>query len=209
MKDLEIKRSIVKAKIDKTYRRYKWQLHKGNYLEADKLEKELAPLFNDKEIDRVMYNLNKSRYYRLEKVHDFISKNITARMDLEAQKLAYFATFTFNNKILESTTEDARRQRIRRLIKSYTLAAVCNIDFGRTTEREHYHAIILADKEQAQQMQKKAEKNGFVSLFPIRTTKQDITRLTKYINKLSYHAIKDTEQHFAGAYRCFYYNSFD
>lgn len=215
MKDLEIKRDVVKNQFDKLYRRYKWLLHCASVnptIEAfDKvidIEKKLAPLKDNQEIERVCRNLNKSREYRMKNVRKFISQNVISQIDLQAQNLAYFATFTFKPKVLDNTTEDARRQRIRRLIKKYAINGVCNIDFGKTTEREHYHAVLLMSKSNAIEMQKKAEKNGFVNLQIIRTTDNDITRLTKYINKLSYHALKDCEKHLDGSYRCFYYKSF-
>lgn len=216
MQDLEMKRFIVREKIDKLVRQYHYQLHLTSvnptieqFDKVQQLENKLAPLKDEKDIQRVCRNLNKSREYRLQNVRRFIKQYIVSKIDLDARKLAYFVTFTFSDKTLNSTSEDGLRQRIRRLLKKHCISAVCNIDFGKKTERLHYHAVILAYEFEALNLQKRAEKNGFVSLFRIRTTDNDITRLTKYINKLSYHAIKDTEKHFNGSYRCFYYKSID
>ena len=210
IKDLTIKRFIIANKLDKQVRNYRYQIKKmydttGCINDLEKIESNIFGL--DADTNRVIHNLNNNRYYRIKKAKDFISNYIFGcANDI---LIPQFITFTFNDKTLNSTSELARHKRIKLLIKKYCASALLNIDFGAINEREHYHAVVLATLENVEQMRKKAEKNGFVYNQKIRNKPKDMERLSKYLNKLTYHAIKDTTQHDNSAYRSYYYNTFD
>ena len=77
---------------------------------------------------------------------------------------------------------------------------MANIDYGKENEREHYHGIILVNeqleikKTKVNNLYKKSlqvwEKNGFSDLKEIKIPNEKA--LSKYINKLTNHAKKDS-----------------
>jgi len=97
-----------------------------------------------------------------------------------------FLTFTFTDKVLETTNADTRRQKVRRYLSSYNCDYVANIDFGAKNGREHYHALIQCDK-----VDYNAFDYGALNGEKVRST-NDFVKLAKYISKLTNHAIKDT-----------------
>lgn len=96
----------------------------------------------------------------------------------------YFITLTFDNKTLENTNEDTRRQLVRRFLKSQCTEYVANIDYGKTTEREHYHAITNAFVE--------GWAYGFYNVKAIDPNTESEKRIPMYITKLTHHALKQT-----------------
>lgn len=97
---------------------------------------------------------------------------------------AYFITLTFRDDVLESTSEDTRRQFVRRFLKQYSSEYVANIDYGKTTEREHYHAITNCNIEKWPY--------GFSLSKAIAPNLESETKLPMYITKLTHHALKKT-----------------
>ena len=67
---------------------------------------------------------------------------------------------------------------------------VANIDYGSKNKREHYHALINCDKVDF----KSWRKYGNINAKRVRNKdiESDKTKLSKYIAKLSNHAIKET-----------------
>ena len=96
----------------------------------------------------------------------------------------YFITLTFDDKTLAKTNEDTRRQLVRRFLKSQCTEYVANIDYGKTTEREHYHAITNAFIE--------GWAYGFYNVKVIDPNTESEKRLPVYITKLTHHALKQT-----------------
>lgn len=129
---------------------------------------------NAKECSRIL-NANIKRTIRLK-------RRIAKMLSLGKCK---FITITFRNDVLESTSKDTRRQYVRRWLQQYGYY-IANIDFGSHTEREHYHAIILAD------YIPKTWQHGFIDIKTARTKNASNVRLAKYISKLTNHAIKET-----------------
>lgn len=52
-----------------------------------------------------------------------------------------FLTFTFTDETLKSTNERTRERYIKDFLKNQTSEYILNRDYGKKTEREHYHAI--------------------------------------------------------------------
>lgn len=98
-----------------------------------------------------------------------------------------FITFTFNDIILNTTTYDIRRRYVREFLKSYSDYYIANIDFGEKKGREHYHAILLADK-----VNHKSWRYGSINFKKVKTDKKSIEAVTLYVNKMSSHALKKT-----------------
>ena len=103
-----------------------------------------------------------------------------------------WVTLTFTDKTLESTSEDTRKQYVRKYLKSNYEDYIANIDYGSKNGREHYHAIIRTDFINV----KEWHQYGAIKVKHIRVNGEDkelsIKRLPKYINKLTNHAVKDT-----------------
>lgn len=96
----------------------------------------------------------------------------------------YFITLTFTDETLANTSEDTRRQLVRRFLKAQATNYVANIDYGETTEREHYHAIANSNVI--------GWSYGFFNVKPIIVNEESEKRLPVYITKLTHHALKQT-----------------
>lgn len=195
MQDLKLKQDIVRQGLDKLIRQNQWHILTGQ-TDID-FSKSL-----DKDTSRVIHNLNNTRYYKIKKCKNFIKSMIQKADILDNEVL--FITFTFNEETLNNTTELARRKRIKRILQNNCLMYVANIDFGTKNEREHYHIVALTKDNYNLT---KYEKNGFFKAVNVNYKEESNERLAKYLNKLTYHAFKDTTtQHDNTTYRCIYYN---
>ena len=106
---------------------------------------------------------------------------------------AIFLTLTFKPEVLASTSQQTRRKYVTRLLKRYCAKYVANIDFGKENGREHYHAIIQCDTENAEKLKKAwGKKCGFADFRKVGSKDDDLAKTTKYINKLNAHCFKDT-----------------
>lgn len=100
-----------------------------------------------------------------------------------------FLTLTFNDKCLESTSASSRRQYVSRFLNSLDCPYIANIDFGKENGREHYHAVVACIPSEDEMSR---YTSGFFYVLLIRDTDNDITRIAKYVSKLTNHAIKET-----------------
>ena len=127
--------------------------------------------------------INKSSYERTNR----LKKRI---YDMLVSGNCLFLTLTFNDNTLNETSADTRRQYVRKYLKQFNCKYVANIDFGKENHREHYHAVICADKIDLSSW--RIHGNINVERVRNRNIDRDNTRLSKYICKLSNHAIKET-----------------
>jgi hypothetical protein len=99
-------------------------------------------------------------------------------------------TLTFTDDCLGSTSAETRRTYVRKYLSSQSDRYIANRDFGKQNGREHYHAIVRAVS-----IDFTAWKHGTVNAKPInprQDKKEACSRLSKYIDKLTAHAVKDT-----------------
>ena len=129
---------------------------------------------------KVANNLNHASYKRVARLKERIREAVESGS-------AYFLTITFNNETLSKTNEKTRRLYITRWLKSLTPFYVANIDYGEKNGREHYHAVITSDTRPP-----KSWNYGFIDILKVNTTETDTKRISKYISKLTNHAIKHT-----------------
>lgn len=101
-----------------------------------------------------------------------------------------FITLTFNDDCLKNTNEKQRRTFVSRYLKTFNSMYIANIDFGKENNREHYHAIIQSDNIDLSEWRKHGNIN--VERIRNRDIDKDCIRLSKYVAKLSNHAIKET-----------------
>lgn len=130
--------------------------------------------------------INHAEYERTKRL-----KNRVATMLLNGSCI--FLTLTFTDATLKETTPQQRRVAVSRYLKQYNCMYVANIDFGKDetkTMREHYHALINCDKVEFESWRK----YGNINAKRVRNKdiESDKTKLSKYIAKLSNHAIKET-----------------
>ena len=101
-----------------------------------------------------------------------------------------FLTLTFTDKTLESTSAETRRKYVTRYLKSLNCMYVANIDFGAKNHREHYHAVVGLDSIDLSAWRT----YGNINVQKVHDSSIELNkkRLSKYISKLSNHAIKET-----------------
>lgn len=132
------------------------------------------------------FKINHAEYERTKRL-----KNRVATMLLNGSCI--FLTLTFTDATLKETTPQQRRVAVSRYLKQYNCMYVANIDFGKDktkTMREHYHALINCDKVEFESWRRYGNINA--ERIRNRDIESDKTKLSKYIAKLSNHAIKET-----------------
>ena len=106
-------------------------------------------------------------------------------------KNIWFCTFTFNNDYINKF-ERTKRDLIKKYLNTHDFKYILNIDYGKNTQRQHFHCILATDID--------FDVNQFFqSSYPCHSLSiqckkglDDFTRLTKYIDKLVNHCIKAT-----------------
>lgn len=99
-------------------------------------------------------------------------------------------TLTFSEEVLNSTTLETRRKYVQRQLKQVSNYYVANIDFGKNTEREHFHALVVGVLHRSD-FQDWIDNYGYIWIENVYQTKSEV-KLSKYISKLTNHAIKET-----------------
>ena len=96
-----------------------------------------------------------------------------------------FLTLTFSDKVLNETSAETRRKYVARFLKSCNAPYVANVDYGSKNHREHYHAVIGS--------QTIALSNwAYGGNKALKIVINNTNALSKYVCKLSNHAIKET-----------------
>lgn len=120
--------------------------------------------------------LNHARYKRKQRIQSKIEQ-------LVLDGMATFITLTFTDTVLSSTNEITRRRYVARWCKENSDFYVANIDYGDEKHREHYHAVLRVGDYTTWNY-------GFMSIKPVRSKNKDLTKVSKYVSKLTNHAIK-------------------
>lgn len=150
-----------------------------NFVDGDRSAlDELEAIYGVERV-KVARSLNHAKYKRKQRVSDRIGGYVTLGNCL-------FLTLTFTDAVLASTSEKTRRKYVTRWLKSQSPAYVANIDYGKENEREHYHAIAFSPHVDY----KGWHKYGAIKGEEVKTESKDVTRVSKYVAKLSNHAMK-------------------
>ena len=156
--------------------------------------------------DLIAYN--KKRFYAFkndlpfERDHNF-EKLLNARIQkvgrikkrllylLIRYKYIWFCSFTFDNNYINKS-ERTKRDLIKKYIGTHDFQYILNIDYGKQTMRQHFHCILASNIDMD-------VNQYFQSHYPCHSLSiqckkgiDDLTRLTKYIDKLVNHCIKAT-----------------
>lgn len=126
--------------------------------------------------------VNEASYKRTKRLKDRI-------LNMLESGSCIFLTLTFTNETLENTSSETRKQYVSRYLKKVSNCYIANIDFGRKNEREHYHALVQCDSVDGKWWRKNC---GSIDFERVNVSLDCETKLAKYINKLTNHAIKET-----------------
>lgn len=128
----------------------------------------------------------KSRYNKISRIKKHLIFLLSHR------QYSYFLTFTFDDNLIKRC-DRTKRDIIKSVLNSIPDSLyILNIDYGKKTEREHYHCILGTDFDIDYNSYLKEHYPCFSCCIPIRKNKDDIARLSKYVNKLSNHTCKDS-----------------
>lgn len=111
---------------------------------------------------------------------------------------AYFYTLTFTDKVLANTNEETRRRYVQRFLKANSTNYVANIDFGDENGREHYHVVANVFIDES------LWTYGIMRVRKIADGVTDVKKISHYVTKLSFHAIKDTTIDYSNKFRLIY-----
>lgn len=131
------------------------------------------------------FRINHAEYERTRRLKERVAKMLLSGSCI-------FLTLTFTDDTLNNTTLKQRRVAVTRFLKQYGCMYVANIDYGAKNKREHYHALINCDNVDFASWRKYGNINA--ERVRIKDINKDMTKLSKYICKLSNHAIKETTQ---------------
>ena len=115
------------------------------------------------------------------------AQRIRERITRMIAKQCLFLTLTFTDETLEDTSDTTRRRYITRFLSQFNVPVIANKDFGKENGREHYHAIIQIDK-----IDYSLYDYGAINGKKVVVGSETDLRLSKYISKLTNHAIKET-----------------
>lgn len=160
--------------------------------DADALERFIKEYSIDWQQQMRLHQINNNRYRR--------TRTLLQRVgDIVINGEAVFLTLTFTDDTFAKTSVETRRRYVARFLKATCLEYVANIDYGAKNGREHYHAIVMPNGKSVDLTAWK--KYGSINAKRVRSTVADAKRTTKYITKLTSHAIKESTGH---AYRIIY-----
>ena len=123
-----------------------------------------------------MKALQVNRWKRVKRLKEHVA-------DILAYPKSLFLTLTFTDEALASSSATTRRKYITRALGAFKVPYIANLDFGEDNGREHYHALIALDRIKQDAWQ-------FGNLDFKRTYNKASKRISRYITKLTYHAIK-------------------
>lgn len=187
---LAYKRFLAVSKNEEVKNNYIYQDYSNGVVltpkEADSLFYEYRS--NNFEMFDECKKINNSNRKRTKKLKDRVSDYVNKSLSDKSLKV-FFLTLTFTDKTLNTTSAQTRRRYVSRYLKSISTGYVANIDFGVENGREHYHAVVIT---KGKIDFTDWHKLGAINCEAVRLNKTSASKLSKYVNKLVNHAIKET-----------------
>ena len=164
--------------------------------------------YNEKLLNDLI-DYNKRRYFAFKnKLHFEYNKEYEKLLNARIQKVGrikkrllyllvrykyiWFCTFTFSDKYIDKS-ERTKRDLIKKYLNTHDFKYILNIDYGKTTQRQHFHCILATDIDMdVNQYFQSFYSGGYSLSIQCKKGVDDLTRLTKYIDKLVNHCIKAT-----------------
>lgn len=119
----------------------------------------------------------------------------------------YFCTFTFDDHYINKS-DRTKRDLIKSVLNTHDFKYILNIDYGKTTEREHYHCILATNINFDVNQFIQTHYPCFSLSIQCKNGLNDFKKLSKYINKLTNHCIKSTTKRQRLVYNFKGYDSF-
>lgn len=212
MQNKELKKELIEKGIFKEYREKSYELYK-ELNDYEKKDEELIKLYGELNAKALKQLLN-CRKKQKEKV---LNQLLFYQNRIEYG--VHFITFTFTDEVMNTTTPEERKRRVVRALQHYTDFSL-NIDYGKRTEREHYHAIAYYEKERLPWILKiigkekhkindgekekyitvlkiedtalnNYEKNtGNIAIEEVKNKEKDNKKISYYLSKITLHSIK-------------------
>lgn len=101
-----------------------------------------------------------------------------------------FVTLTFSDEVLKNTSKETRHIYVARFLKKHCAYYVANLDYGKTTHREHYHALVKTHA--GVYLSADDWQYGFSWFNLVPPTIEDSEAVSSYVAKLTNHALKTT-----------------
>lgn len=175
---IELKARVVETGLDKEFAKAKNKIFRSD----DHSDMEELEAVYGQDLLRIANNIVSAKSKRKCRIKSKIDRFCVGKRSI-------FATITFTDAVLASTTEEQRRRYVRRYLKRYADVYVANIDYGSKNEREHYHAFIFCLDPKGLDLKK--WKYGSIDVERVRPAANGSERMSKYISKLTNHALKD------------------
>lgn len=169
---------IAYKSIDKNVEKFS-DIDLTEYHELLEINNKFKEFFGDDWL--IAQRLNTNEYKRVKRLKDKMLKSVLSNQ-------AIFLTLTFTDDTIAKTTNLTRRRYVSRYLKSQSNYYIANRDFGATNAREHYHAVVISKKVDYSMWRK----YGAINSKRIAPTQTSNVRVSKYVAKLSNHAIKET-----------------
>lgn len=163
----------------------------------------LKHIYND---NAALYGLTEDQFKACTQLRDS-KKKTWSRLGLHIAWLfkrypekVYFLTLTFNDRSMGFKAE-YRRDLVGRTLNAHCEDYIANVDYGKLNEREHFHAVVVANDivEEERDGKKRfvspwldeyASKYGYYKVEIVGITPEDTSKLSRYIAKLCNHSIK-------------------
>lgn len=182
-----IKERVLSIGLPKLLRQISWTIYSNNTLDSvPLLANEMG--YTWEEILCAM-QINSAYYRKLSRVKSKLIKMEDCCFQNSNLNMV-FLTFTFDDYSLSHNNADSLKQAVRRFLKQYGIKYVANVDYGARNGRKHFHAVALIDGK----LNYKLWNYGALNGRKVNLNESASKRMSKYITKLSLHAIKETTQ---------------
>lgn len=156
-------------------------------------------------IHKVIGSASSNRKHKSRRVFEKLQRMAENARELKMNM--YFVTLTWTDDYLSGSYE-YRRKLINQFFNQFPMYQ-CNIDFSPDIDREHYHGVVLTDKPLSKKTKTNEDgsyeteisnlwKGGFANAKKVNLGKKnvevDFRKMGKYLGKIGYHAIKETEK---------------
>lgn len=182
--------SVVENGLCSLVKQLSWEVY-NNQLQTTVFDILQDSGYSKEEIN-LAYKVNHSHFNKCNR----IKKRILKMEELKEKDnlKMFFATFTFNNETLEKNSKESLKTYVRRFLKDYSIDYLANVDYGKKNGRIHFHAVCISKDVLPSKKWFEDYKYGTLVVEYCRLDKEknEEKKMSKYINKLSLHAIKDT-----------------
>lgn len=135
------------------------------------------------EVWDMAHRLNVNKRARARNLRRYVERMV------DSDKGALLLTLTFRDDLLKLKPL-TRRHYLKTWLRTHCKYYVANIDYGGQNGREHYHAVVYGIDEVG--LKEWSEKYGFIDARRIGNKDSDKKAVSKYVAKLTNHAIKET-----------------